>query len=97
MEFVVIAQDKGRAGEEERVEAALKEMRAASRAEPGNLDSQVLRDPGQRAVFVLYERYVDEAAFDAHRATAHFDTWLIAQVLPALDERTRLDLVPVGE
>lgn len=97
MEFVVIAQYKVRAGEEERVEAALKEMRAASRAEPGNLDYQVLRDPGQRAVFVLYERYVDEAAFDAHRATAHFDKWLIVQVLPALEERTRLDLVPVGE
>ncbi len=97
MEFVVIAQYKARAGEEDRVEAALKNVRGPSRAEPGNLDYQVLRDPREQAVFVLYERYVDEAAFDAHRATPHFSTWLSGQVLPFLDERRRLDLVPVGE
>ncbi|HEX9030702.1 MAG TPA: putative quinol monooxygenase [Streptosporangiaceae bacterium] len=97
MEFVVIAQYRARAGEEGRVEAALRKMRDASRAEPGNLDYQVLRDPGQRAVFVLYERYADEAAFETHRGTEHFGTWLIGEVLPALEERTRLDLVPLGE
>jgi quinol monooxygenase YgiN len=97
MEFVVIAQYKARAGEEDRVEAALKHMREPSRAEPGNLDYQVLRDPRQRAVFVLYERYVDHAAFEAHLATAHFGTWLTGQVLPFLDGRTRLDLAPLGD
>jgi hypothetical protein len=34
-------------------------------------------------------------AFAAHRASAHFGTWLSGQVLPALAERTRLDLVPM--
>jgi quinol monooxygenase YgiN len=97
MEFVVIAQYKARAGQEDRVEAALKNMREPSRAEPGNLDYQVLRDPRQRAVFVLYERYADEAAFAAHQATEHFGTWLKGQVLPLLDERFRLDLTPLGE
>lgn len=97
MEFVVIARYKARAGEDSRVGAALKEMRQPSRAEPGNLDYQVMRDPGQPGVFVLYERYADEAAFQAHLATEHFDTWLRGQVLPFLEERTRLDLVPLGE
>jgi quinol monooxygenase YgiN len=97
MEFVVIARYKVRAGEEGRVEAALTTMRKLSRAEPGNLDYQVLRDPRERAVFVLYERYTGEAAFQAHLATDHFATWLKGQVLPFLDERTRLDLTPVGE
>jgi quinol monooxygenase YgiN len=97
MEFVVIAHYKTRAGEQDRVEAALRNMREPSRAEPGNLDYQVLRDPRQPEVFVLYERYVDEAAFDAHRATAHFDAWVNRQVLPFLAERTRLDLAPIGE
>lgn len=97
MEFVVIAQYRARAGEEGRVEAALKEMRKPTRAEPGNLDYQVLRDPSQPAVFVLYERYTGEDAFHAHLATDHFGTWLKRQVLPFLDERTRLDLVPLGD
>ena len=95
MEFVVIAQYRARAGEEGRVEEALRKMMEPTRAEPGNLDYQVFRDPGQPAVFVLFERYADEAAFDAHRSSAHFTAWLSGQVLPSLDERTRLDLVPL--
>ena len=97
MEFVVIAQYRARAGEEGRVEAALKEMRKPTRAEPGNLDYQVMSDPGQPGVFVLYERYTDEAAFRAHLGSEHFATWLRGQVLPFLEERTRLDLVPLGD
>jgi quinol monooxygenase YgiN len=97
MEFVVIARYRARAGEESRVEAALKEMCEPTRAEPGNLDYQVMRDPGQSGVFVLYERYTDEAAFQAHLATEHFATWLRGQVLPFLEERTRFDLTPLEE
>ncbi len=97
MEFVVIARYRVHAGEEGRVEAALREMLTPTRAEPGNLDYRVLRDPQQPAVCVLYERYADEAAFQAHLATEHFGIWLKGQVLPFLDERTRLDLVPLGD
>jgi quinol monooxygenase YgiN len=35
-------------------------------------------------------------AFDAHRATPHFATWLAGVVLPSLDSRIRLDLVPLA-
>jgi quinol monooxygenase YgiN len=94
MTFVVIAQYWVRAGEEDKVARALREMVAPTRAEPGNLDYQVFRDPGQPSLFVLFEKYADEAAFDAHRATPHFGTWLAGQVLPALENRIRLDLVP---
>ncbi len=96
MEFVVIAQYTVRPGEEEQVASALRNMRAPSRAEPGNLEYQVLRDPRQPGRFVLYERYADEAAFQAHLATEHFTTWLQGEVLPRLAERTRLDLVPLA-
>ena len=97
MEFVVIAHYQARAGEEERVEAALRNMREPTRAEPGNLDYQVLRDPRQPGIFMLFERYADEAAFQAHLATDHFARWLSGEVLPALVARTRFDLVPLGE
>jgi quinol monooxygenase YgiN len=94
VEVVIIAQYTVRQGEEERVAKALEAMVEPSRAEPGNVDYHVLRDPKRPAAFVLYERYADEAAFLAHQATAHFETWLRGEVLPRLAERTRLDLVP---
>ena len=97
MEFVVIAQYRAQAGEADRVEEALRRMVAPTRAESGNLDYQVFRDPGDRSLFVLFERYADESAFDAHRATEHFGAYLAGQVLPALADRIRLDLVPLAE
>ncbi len=97
MEFVVIARYRARAGEAGRVAQALRKMVAPTRAEPGNLDYQVYRDPAQPEVFVLFERYADEAAFGAHRASPHFGTWLTGQVLPFLAERTRFDLVPIED
>ena len=45
--------------------------------------------------FVLYERYAGEDAFEAHRASPHFATWLAGTVLPALADRVRLDLTPM--
>jgi quinol monooxygenase YgiN len=97
MEFVVIAQYRAREGESERVAAALAEMVEPTRSEPGNLDYQVFRDPADPSLFVLFERYADAEAFDAHRATPHFGTWLAGVVLPALDDRIRLDLVTLGD
>jgi quinol monooxygenase YgiN len=97
MEFVVIARYLARAGEEDRVEAALRKMVEPTRAEPGNLDYRVFRDPEQPAAFMLFERYTGADAFEAHRASGHFTTWLSGQVLPALAERTRFDLVPLTD
>jgi quinol monooxygenase YgiN len=97
MEFVVIAQYRAREGEAERVAEALAAMVAPTRAEPGNVDYQVFRDPKYPSLFVLFERYADADAFDAHRATPHFGTWLAGVVLPALDDRIRLDLVALGD
>ena len=97
MEFVVIAQYRAQAGETDRVEEALRKMVAPTRAEPGNLDYQVFRDPSDRSLFVLFERYADSDAFEAHRATPHFATYLAGIVLPALDDRIRLDLVPLAD
>jgi hypothetical protein len=60
-----------------------------------NWDYQVFRDPREPSLFVLFERYADERAFDPHRASPHFVRWLAQVVLPALDHRVRLDLVPL--
>lgn len=96
MEFVVIARYKARAGREDLVAAALRNMVEPTRAEPGNLDYQVLCDPAEPGVFMLFERYTGEAAFGEHLTSEHFTTWLKGEVLPNLAERTRFDLVPIG-
>jgi quinol monooxygenase YgiN len=96
MEFVVVARYKAREGHEARVEAALRRMVEPTRAEPGNLGYEALRDPVEPGVFVLIERYANEDAFADHLSTDHFATWLRGEVLPNLAERTRYDLVPLG-
>jgi quinol monooxygenase YgiN len=97
MAFVVVAQYRVRAGDEARVANALRNMVAPSRAEPGNVDYQVFRDPKDPSRFAVFERYTDESAFEAHLASPHFGTWLKGQVLPSLTDRIRLDLVPLED
>ena len=72
MDYVVIARWTAKQGEEEAIAAALAQMIAPSRAEPGNLAYEVNRDPEDPCVFVLYERYADEDAYAAHAASEHF-------------------------
>ena len=43
------------------------------RDEPGCLRFNVFQDAADENVYHLFEVYEDEAAFDAHRATPHFD------------------------
>ena len=38
--------------------------------------------------FALYEEYVDEGAFQAHRLTPHFRDYIENGVVPLLAERT---------
>jgi quinol monooxygenase YgiN len=43
-----------------------------SRAEPGCQLFEIAQDADDARCVVLYERYADEAAYVAHRATAHY-------------------------
>ena len=45
---------------------------ALSRAEPGCELFEIAQDAMEPRRIVLYERYADEAAYIAHRATAHY-------------------------
>jgi autoinducer 2-degrading protein len=53
-------------------EAMVENARRSLDAEPGCVQFDVCVDPGDPARVFLYERYVDEAAFRAHLAAAHF-------------------------
>lgn len=54
------------------VEAQTRHMVEQTRKEPGNLRYDLLRRADGAPGFYLYEAYVDEAAVQAHRESAHY-------------------------
>lgn len=94
-ERVVVAEYTAVPGREDEVVRAVTEMVAASRAEPGCLDYRVQRDPDRLGRMLLFERYVDQAALDAHRGSAHFKRLVLGTIVPALTARTVTILEPL--
>jgi autoinducer 2-degrading protein len=84
-------------GEGEAVAELLRTLMPLSRAEPGCLQYDAHRDPGDPNAFFLFERYADEEAFAAHGASAHFKEFVLGQALPLLATRERLLLTPLDE
>jgi quinol monooxygenase YgiN len=72
MSSTIIARFQARPGEELRVEAILREMVVQTRLEPGCLRYDLFRTGAGAGGFCLIERYTDQAAIEAHRATAHY-------------------------
>jgi quinol monooxygenase YgiN len=65
-----------------------------SRAEDGIIDYRVAADVEDENLFRFFEQYEDEAAFEAHAGSEHFEQF--AEVLPELlagePEITRFDV-----
>ncbi|MGF1561409.1 MAG: putative quinol monooxygenase [Geminicoccaceae bacterium] len=59
--------------------------------EPGCLRFDVCQDPKEPTTFFLYEAYQDEAAIEAHRASAHFAEFG-PKVTDMIGERDLLEL-----
>ena len=84
------------------VEAFLDECRRNSEAslqEPGVRRFDVLQDEGDPAHVVLSEVYVDQAAADAHKQTAHYARWrdAVAGMMAQPRSSTRFTAVAPGE
>lgn len=84
----VLATYRVAAGNEERVAELLTEYIALTRAEPGCVTFNAHRSRDDQAVFVLYEQYEDQAAFDAHVASGHFNGLGVKHIRPLLADRT---------
>ena len=87
MSYVVIATWRARQGEEESCREILRAMTPLTRQEPGcqmYIAHQSLDDP---RTFVLYERYDNEVAFQAHRETEHFKRHVLGDAVNRLEER----------
>jgi quinol monooxygenase YgiN len=95
MAYVVSVTWTAKDGEEDAVAAALERLREPTLAEPGVEAWIPHRDPANAAVFHIYERYADEAAYTAHTETEHFQRDGFGDAIPRLAERRREFYVPM--
>ena len=86
-EVAIIVRYQAMAGRGDEVAALLARHTTATRAEPGNLDFVALRSTEDSDAFVLYERYSNREAFEAHLASPHFQGIAVAQIRPLLRDR----------
>lgn len=70
--LTVVAKIRAASGKGDALAALLKEQAAAVRkAEPGCLAYRPHRSTKDPALFLFYEQYADDAAFEAHRKAPH--------------------------
>jgi quinol monooxygenase YgiN len=81
-------------GEGDAVAEILRRMAKAVKAEPGTLLFWPHRSPTNDRIFFLYELFADDAAFVAHQQTDAFKTLVVAEALPKLARRERVQLTP---
>jgi quinol monooxygenase YgiN len=87
MAFVVAAIWKAKPGEENRVEDTIRKMTPLSRAEEKCLYYQAQVSPDDPRTFFLYEQYTDEAGYEEHKATPHFQENVFGYILDHLETR----------
>ncbi len=89
MAFVLAVTWTAKAGNEERVMDILRELGAASRAEPGVITYTTHVNPDNSREFFIYEKYHDEDGLTAHQATEHFQRLVLQEAIPLLEDRVR--------
>ncbi|MGV9623997.1 putative quinol monooxygenase [Streptomyces tendae] len=88
MAYAVVAHYRCAPADEAAVRAALLRAREATRAEPANQRYEVHAVVDEPGGFLLYERYDDDAGFEAHKAAPHFEEEIVKTVWPLLTERS---------
>jgi quinol monooxygenase YgiN len=82
--MVVVAKMKAKSGEEAKMEEALKGMVSKVEQEEGTLLYTLHRDLKDPTLFLLYEKYANSDALNAHSATPYFKE-LFGSLQPLLD------------
>ncbi|GER84196.1 MAG: antibiotic biosynthesis monooxygenase [Thermogemmatispora sp.] len=89
MAYIVAAYWRAKPGQEETIRRVLEIMTPLSLQEPGCLFYQPHRSPDDPRLFFIYEQYADEAAYEAHMATPHFEQYVKGEAIPNLESRER--------
>ena len=84
-------------GREAEFEAALAEMARHTRQEPGCLTYIPQRSREHPRTYLLYERYVDQAAMDAHRDSDYFKRYVLGEYNDLLESRSSQYYTPLVE
>ena len=84
-------------GREAAFEAAMREMVRLTRQEPGCLTYIPQRSREQPRRYLLYERYVDQAAMDAHRDSDYFRRYVLGEYDDLLESRSAEYYTPLVE
>ncbi|HOS94248.1 MAG TPA: putative quinol monooxygenase [Armatimonadota bacterium] len=90
----LVAVLKAKPGQEAAVTQALRDLAVPSKAEPGCVMYVPCRSKADPAKLVVIEEWADQAAFDAHAASPHFQAFL-AKVGNALAGEPELEFVEV--
>src|SRR3954447_25676096 len=91
MAHVLVVRMTVREGEEERTAELIGRLAEATRQEPGNVHYIAHRAVDEPRVFMLYEQYADQAAFEAHGASEHFKALAVGELFPLMEgERERV-------
>ena len=80
----------------EEVAGFLRELTAASRAEPGCVSYVAHRVEAEPDTVLMYEQYRDEAALEEHRATAPFERFTASGPYQRMLDRKIERLVALG-
>jgi quinol monooxygenase YgiN len=84
-------------GQLETVLSLLVELTAKSTSEEGNLFYEIHQSNSDTNTLILFEGYKDESALEEHRHSEYFQTLVVEEIIPLLEEReivvaTRLSL-----
>jgi len=72
----------------ERVAEILRNLALATRQEPGCVNYVPHHVDGDPDTVLIYEQFRDQAAVDAHRASAHFEQYAVAGLYQLMKERS---------
>ena len=89
MAYTLVVRMTAPDGQQDRAEELIRRLGEASRQEPGVVQYIAHRDPEDPRVFLIYEQYRDQAAFEAHGQTDHFKEIALGELFPLLENRER--------
>jgi len=89
MAYTLVVRMTAPEGEQDHAEELIRRLGEASRQEPGVVHYIAHRDPEDPRVFLIYEQYRDQAAFEAHGQTDHFKEIALGELFPLLENRER--------
>lgn len=89
MSFVLVVRMKTKEGQEDRALEVMRELAEASRQEAGCEAYVPCRDPEEPGSFLFYEQYRDQAAFEEHGASEHFQRLAVGELFPLMESRER--------